>query len=117
MNQSKVLDLAKEDKPANEGGKGTGLPRVHWDDSNMKTSYANVVNVISSREEFTVFFGTNQTWNVKVDGELVVSLSDRIILNPHAAKRLLTLLAAVVAEYEKRHGKVNIDPRANTPMQ
>lgn len=84
------------------------VPTVNWDDSNMSTSYANVVNAVSSREEFTLFFGTNQTWNAK-DAELRVQLSDRIILNPHAAKRLLTLLAAVMKEYEQRFGAVNID--------
>jgi len=83
-------------------------PTVNWDDSQMSTSYANVVNAVSSREEFTLFFGTNQTWNSK-DSELNVKLSDRVILNPHAAKRLLTLLAAVMKEYESRFGAVNID--------
>lgn len=86
----------------------SGNPSVKWDDSQMSTSYANVVNAVSSREEFTLFFGTNQTWNAK-DSELHVQLSDRVILNPHAAKRLLTLLAAVMKEYENRFGAVNID--------
>ena len=84
------------------------MPSVHWDDTQMSTSYANVVNAVSSREEFTLFFGTNQTWNAR-DKEFRVQLTDRIILNPHAAKRLLTLLAAVMKEYESRFGKVNID--------
>ena len=39
------------------------VPTVHWDDSSMKTSYANVVNASSTREEVTLFFGTNLTWN------------------------------------------------------
>ena len=91
-------------------------PSVNWDDSQMSTSYANVVNAVSSREEFTLFFGTNQTWNAK-DSELHVKLSDRVILNPHAAKRLLTLLAAVMKEYEARFGQVNIDLSAAMPTQ
>ncbi len=88
--------------------------KVHWDDGQMSTSYANVVNAVSSREEFTLFFGTNQTWNAQ-DAEYRVKLSDRVILNPHAAKRLLTLLAAVMKEYEKRFGMVNIDLSSQTP--
>ncbi len=86
-------------------------PNVTWNDANMKTSYANVVNVVSSREEMTIFFGTNQSWNAN-DKEFIVNLSDRLILNPHAAKRLLSLLSAVVKEYENRYGAVNIDPAA-----
>jgi hypothetical protein len=117
MAESKMLEVDEEPVNGNKAGASRPTtPKVHWNDSNMKTSYANVVNVVSSREEFTVFFGTNQTWNVRADTELVVDLSNRIILNPHATKRLLTLLAAVLGEYEKRHGKVNIDPRASQPL-
>jgi hypothetical protein len=91
-------------------GEGT---QIRWDDSQMASSYANVVNATSSREEVTLFFGTNRTWNATELDKVVVSLSNRIILNPHAAKRLLTLLAAVLAEYERRHGTINIAPKAD----
>jgi hypothetical protein len=40
----------------------TPLPQIHWDDSQMASSYANAVNAHSSREEVTLFFGT-QGWN------------------------------------------------------
>jgi hypothetical protein len=90
-------------------------PKVKWDDSNMKTAYANVVNAASTREEVTLFFGTNQTWNVADAKELVIQLSDRIVLSPFAAKRLWILLGGVLNDYEKRHGKLEIDTRANVP--
>jgi Protein of unknown function (DUF3467) len=89
-------------------GEGT---QIRWDDSQMASSYANVVNATSSREEVTLFFGTNRTWNAAEIDKVVVSLSNRIILNPHAAKRLLTLLAAVLGEYERRFGAINIGTR------
>lgn len=95
----------------NGGDAAPEVPKVVWKDDNTRTTYANVVNCISSREEVMIFFGTNQSWNVEPGGELKVDLTDRMILNPHAAKRLLTLLAAVLAQYEKRHGKININPR------
>jgi hypothetical protein len=82
-------------------------PRVRWDDSNMRSSYANVVNATSSREEVTLFFGTNQTWNAN-DDEFTVQLTERIILNPFAAKRLILLLGSVLKEYESRHGELYI---------
>lgn len=99
-----------EQAKAKETEKGT--PKVVWDDSAMNMSYANVVNVTSTREEMTLFFGTNQTWNAR-ESEFKVKLHDRIILSPFAAKRLLTLLTAVVGEYEKRYGHLDIsnDPR------
>lgn len=87
------------------------VPRVKWDDSNMRSSYANVVNATSSREEVTIFFGTNQTWSPN-DSEFTVQLSERIILNPFAAKRLILLLGNVLKEYESRYGVLKLDSGA-----
>lgn len=84
------------------------VPTVNWDDTQMKTSYANVVNAASTREEVTLFFGTNQTWNPVGKTEFEVKLSDRIVLSPFAAKRLWTLMGAVLQEYERRFGPLNI---------
>ena len=80
---------------------------VTWDDREMQSSYANVINVISTREEFSLFFGTNQTWNLAEAPGLVVKLANRILLTPHAAKRLQILLTDRLAEYEKRFGPFN----------
>ncbi len=77
--------------------------RVRWDDTNMKSSYANVCNVASTREEVVLLFGVNQAWNT-AQREIPVQLSDRIILSPHAAKRLSVLLTNVLREYESRFG-------------
>lgn len=93
---------------ANIDQKTGALPKVKWDDSGMKTSYANVCNVASTREEVTLLFGTNQTWH-SGQPEVSVRLSDRIILSPFAAKRLSMLIGNVVNEYEKRFGTLSID--------
>jgi hypothetical protein len=87
----------------------TPLPQIHWDDSQMASSYANVVNAHRSREEVTLFFST-QGWSPAEGKKVAVKLSNRLILNPRAAKRLLTLLGAVIAEYERRFGAINIGP-------
>ncbi len=81
-------------------------PTVDWDDSEMRSTYANVVNASSTREEVTVFFGSNLTWNPAEAKKFHVKLSDRIILNPHAAKRLWILLGAILNQYEKKFGKL-----------
>ncbi len=83
-------------------------PRVNWDDRNMQTSYANVVNAASTREEVILLFGTNQSWK-GLEDEVDVHLSNRIILNPYAAKRLALLLGGVVAQYEKRFGPLGLE--------
>lgn len=81
-------------------------PKLLWDDSAMSTAYANVCNVTSTREEFTLLFGTNQL--LHTDQEPVkVELSDRIILNPFVAKRLNLLLSHVVRQYEEKFGKLD----------
>jgi hypothetical protein len=83
-------------------------PRVIWEDSKIVTSFANVVNVLSTREEMALLFGTNQTWNALETKELVVQLSNRIVLTPYAAKRLMILLTNRVREYESRYGTLNL---------
>lgn len=83
--------------------KKTGLPTIHWDDSKMRSVYANVCNVASTREEVTLLFGTNQAWR-SGQKEVAIELTDRVILSPFAAKRLSKLLGSVVDEYEKRFG-------------
>ena len=88
---------------------GSAAPTVKWDDAEMRTSYANVVNATSTREEITLFFGTNLTWNPAETKSFSVRLNDRIVLSPFAAKRLLLLLAATVKEYETRFGVLGMD--------
>lgn len=79
---------------------------VEWNDDSMSSSFANVVNVLATREEVTLLFGTNQTWNATKSDKLVVKLSDRIVLTPFAAKRLSILLDRRVKDYEDRFGKL-----------
>ena len=83
-------------------------PQVRWDDSKLKSTYANVCNVSSTREEMTLLFGTNQIWHTG-QKELVVELTDRIVLNPYAAKRLSILLGNTIREYESRFGELGAD--------
>jgi hypothetical protein len=84
------------------------MPKVKWDDSDMRTTYANVCNAACTREEVALLFGTNQT-SVTSQKEVSVRLNDRIILSPFAAKRLAILLGNVVREYEKRFGNLGIE--------
>lgn len=87
---------------------GGGQPTLKWDDSAMSTSYANVVNVSMTREECGLFFGTNLTTGIGGRDEVTIKLTDRIIMTPHAAKRLSILLDAHLRAYEERHGKLEV---------
>jgi len=81
---------------------------IRWDVAKMQTTYANVANVSSTREEFTLLFGINKTWNPE-QRELTVDISDRVILNPYAAKRLSVLLRNIVQQHESRFGEIQLE--------
>src|SRR3954447_25241183 len=91
-----------------DGRKASDAQKVVWDDSRMNTSYSNVCNVLGSREEITLLFGANQAWH-SGQKEVKVLLSDRVVLNPYAAKRLASLLDRVLREYESRYGVLKLE--------
>lgn len=92
---------------ADEPQKQPTTPTIHWDDSKMETAHANVVNVATTREEFSVFFGVNQTWNPTGKG-FEIALNHRMILTPFAAKRLWLLLGNGIQQYESRFGELKV---------
>lgn len=106
---AKAMNSEPNQAPAN--GEKPGAPKLQWDDSAMSTSYANVVNVSMTREECGLFFGTNLTTGFGGAGEVTIRLTDRIIMTPHAAKRLSLLLEANLRGYEERYGKLDVKPQ------
>lgn len=78
-------------------------PQVRVDTTNLKSSYCNVCNATSTREEVVINFGLNETWDLGVK-EVQVQLSHRIILSPQAAKRLQELLTQLMTEHQARYG-------------
>jgi hypothetical protein len=97
----------KKDVTVEQGAQAAGQPRIVWDDTNMRSVYCNVSNVAGGREEIVLLFGMNQAWHAG-QKEIKVQLSDRIVMSPFAAKRLSMLLNNVLADYEKRYGKLDL---------
>lgn len=91
-------------------------PKVNWDDTQMKSSYANVCNAVGTREEVVLFFGLGNPSQTG-EPEITVSLSQRVILSPFAAKRLALLLNNVVNQYEARWGSLDVGAPAATPSE
>jgi Protein of unknown function (DUF3467) len=85
------------------------IPKIVWDDTGMRSIYANVTNVTGGREELIVLFGMNQAWQPG-QKEVKVQLTERVVLSPFAAKRLAILLGKTLAEYEKRFGTLELGP-------
>jgi Protein of unknown function (DUF3467) len=100
--------MAEAKKNESSDVKGLEGTKIKWDDANMKSSYANVCNVTSTREEVVMLFGINQAWN-RGQKEVTIQLTDRIIISPYAAKRLATLLEGVMKEYESRFGALQVE--------
>ncbi len=105
-------DTSKEainvENPPAETGDEQAERTIRWDDSNMQSTYANVCNISSTREEVTLLFGTNQTWHTGQQ-ELAILLSNRMILSPFAAKRMSLLLNNIMSQYESRFGKIETE--------
>ncbi len=78
-------------------------PKIRWDDTHMQSAYANVCNVASTREEVVLLFGINQAWH-SGQQEIPIQLTTRIIMSPHVAKRMATLLNNIIKEPESRFG-------------
>ena len=89
-------------------------PRIIWDDSDMRSVYANATNVAGGREEIVLLFGMNHAWRGG-EKEIKVQLSDRIILSPFAAKRLSILLNNVLRGYESRYGGLDTGTAQASP--
>lgn len=79
------------------------LASVRVDASHLASSYANVVTANSTREEVVVTFGLNQDWD-RAQPEMAVALHTRVVMNPHAAKRLHARLTQLLADYDTRFG-------------
>ena len=83
-----------------------GKMKIRLDASSVKSVYANVFNVGSSREEIALLIGMGQI-SLANRKELKIRLSDRIVMNPFAAKRLAKLLSRAVRDYEFRFGSLD----------
>ena len=106
--------MAAEEKGKGRGAGGTAAQaqagaqaKIVWDDSSMRSVYANVSNVAGTREEIVLLFGMNQAWHAG-QKEVKVQLTDRIVLSPFAAKRLSILLNNVLQDYENRYGTLEV---------
>src|SRR5579872_6236514 len=86
---------------------GADAARFHIDTSELKSSYCNVCNASSTREEVVLSLGVNNNWELeRGSGNLQVKLLHRIILSPFAAKRLSQMLVNLMRDYETRHGEL-----------
>ena len=106
-----IRNAAKSEAYKAPSTQETSTPKIHWDTSNLKSSYANVCNVSSTREEVIFNFGVNQAWE-RGQQEMKIELTNRLILSPFAAKRLNLMLSKLISEYETHYGPLNLEVAA-----
>ncbi|WP_326892035.1 DUF3467 domain-containing protein (plasmid) [Rhizobium beringeri] len=85
---------------------GEAPPPVHLNTANLKSTYCNVCNATSTREEVVLNFGTNHNWD-RPRRDLEIELHYRIVLSPFAAKRLRDLMTKLIDEHERRYGELH----------
>ncbi|WP_238367498.1 DUF3467 domain-containing protein [Mesobacterium pallidum] len=77
--------------------------RIKLDTSRMKSSYCNVCNATSTRDEVVLNFGLNQNWD-RTEGDFEIEIAHRVIMSPHAARRLRDVLDELLEGYGNRYG-------------
>lgn len=91
--------------PKSKGAQTTPASQIAFNTSELKSSYCNVCNGSSTREEVVVNFGVNQNWDMGRE-KLEVNLQHRIVMSPHAAKRVRDMMIRLIDEHESRYGKL-----------
>src|SRR5262245_47160621 len=97
--------MAKDTPTSSTDKPKAGQQQVRLDTTNLKSSYCNVCNATSTREEVVLNFGVNQNWDLG-QKDMDVQLQHRIIMSPFAAKRLSELLNNLIKEHESRFGEL-----------
>ena len=82
--------------------------KVKFNTDKLSSSYANFCHVTSTREEVVLNFGVNSDWD-RSTGEIEIDLTNRLILSPFAAKRLMLMINSLIDGYEKKYSPINID--------
>lgn len=94
---------------ADRSQNGEGQAAVQFDDSSAQVTYANMLRLHTSPEEFAVDFA--HIPNPALLQGKPLQVTQRIVLSPFNAKRLLGMLAQAVKRHEDQFGHVEVDVR------
>ena len=88
---------------------------VKFEDENAHVCYANFCRVSRSPEEIILDVGLNPHPGGAVPSK--VTVSQRIVMNPYTAKRLLGALSVAIRQHEDTFGEVQVDVRKRVVNQ
>lgn len=107
------MTAEKKSQKGAEPEQVAGQTKIIWDDSNIRSAYANVAEVVGSREEIMLLFGEDPAGHTGPQ-ETRVKLKERVVLGPLAAKRLAILLNKCIQDYESKDGPLKVDSLPST---
>jgi hypothetical protein len=100
--------MGREEDPTPKAPKSIESPvqdnsqvKIDWDDSGMRSAYANVFNVTGTQEEIVLVFGESPSSD---EHQRRVQLTNRILMNPVTAKKLHILLENAIQTHESKYG-------------
>jgi hypothetical protein len=103
------------EKPIEEQAKeqtGQQQIRLHLDEREMKTTYANAFRTNGTAEEVMLDFGVNFISPVPAQQnqpEILFQVSNRIVMNYYSAKRLAITLGQLIRRHEEQFGELELD--------
>lgn len=105
----------KPQKPADAAAapEGQKQVRIHMDEREMKTSYANAFRTNSTPDEVLLDFGFNLPLppsGTEQQAEILFKLDSRIVMNYYSAKRLALTLTQMIRRHEEQFGELELDP-------
>lgn len=103
MAKNTTADTAPKVTPPAEHLRDAPDKKVRLETGQMKSSYCNVCNASTTRDEVVINFGLNQNWD-RGEEDYLIDIQHRVILSPLAAARLRDVLTSLLSEYEDRHG-------------
>lgn len=108
-------DKKGDEKPVEEQAReqtGQQQVRLHVDERDMRTSYANAFRTNSTAEEVMLDFGlnlVNPAPQQKEIPEVIFRTTERIIMNYYSAKRLAITLSQAIRRHEEAFGELELD--------
>jgi len=102
-----------ENENAAQGDAPQNRAQLRLDYDNAKTSYTNFFIVNSRAEEVVVNLGLSVTPPQQVPDQLpqvMVEITDRMIMTYSSAKRLAVTLGNIVQQYENANGVIDLTP-------
>lgn len=88
-------------------------PKILWDETGMRSTYANITKVTGSHEEIKITFGVEEARHADLHA-VGVRLSNQVVMRPVIAKKLALVLADFIRKYEETWGMINAMPAPST---